>query len=233
MIYFISDPHGGERMQGFERALRLAQPDDTLIILGDLGLAFGKSEENRRFTEWFLSLDRRILIVDGNHENFAYLNAFPEESWGGGRVNRLSRSILRLQRGYVFEIDGQRFFVMGGCKSSAKWAKMGLWYEGEEPSEEEIARAYRSLSESNHAVDYVLTHKYEPSETEHARNTLEGLRNYIDESVSFRRWYAGHWHAFRDVDERHTVVYDFPTALGQTAEDAKAAFSNFFEETPT
>ena len=213
MIYFISDPHGGECMAGFEKYFKLYQPGDLLIILGDLGLYFGGSEENLRFTEWFLSLEIPILIVDGNHENFARLNAFPLETRFGNTVNRLGKSIFRLQRGRIYEIEGKSFFVMGGCKSSAKWAKMGLWYEGEEPSGEEISRAYASLTEQGNEVDYILTHKYEPSETERDPRTLEGLRNYIDAEVSFRHWYAGHWHRKIEVDEKHTVVFDEPLAL--------------------
>ena len=132
----------------------------------------------------------------------------------------MGKEILHLQRGYVYEIAGQSFFVMGGCRSSAKWAEMGLWYEGEEPSAEELSRAYVSLAAHGNTVDYVLTHKYASELKSDDRETLEGLWAYLDESVTYRRWYAGHCHKSQDEDERHTFVYDLPIPLGQSVAEA-------------
>ena len=50
-----------------------------LIILGDVGLNFEKTKENKEFTEYFLSARKNIAFIDGNHENFEYLNSLPEE----------------------------------------------------------------------------------------------------------------------------------------------------------
>jgi len=61
-----------------------------------------------------------------------------------------------LKRGNIYEINGNTFFVMGGCKSSAKWKEMGLWFDGEEPTEEEaveILRGLRANYESHHGVE--------------------------------------------------------------------------------
>ena len=56
MIYFISDPHG-VRVDGINAYLSNYKDGDLLIILGDLGIKFEKTEENRKFTEYFLSID--------------------------------------------------------------------------------------------------------------------------------------------------------------------------------
>ncbi len=217
MIYFISDPHGGESMAGFERYLEVCTDSDLLIILGDLGLNFEKTEGNRKFTEWFLSLKIPIAIVDGNHENNAFLQSFPDDTWCGGEVHRLSDTIVHLKRGNIFQIGGKSFFVMGGCKSSDKWKEMGLYYEGEEPSDAELLLAYDNLKKYDNKVDYVLTHKYwdykEDAPDLYGPVSLEGLTKYIDEKVSFRHWYSGHLHLTRYVDEIHTVVYDEPIVL--------------------
>ncbi len=213
MIYFIADPHGSESYNGISRYLDLYRDGDLLIILGDLCLKFENTEENARFTEAFLKIDKPIALVEGNHENHPYLNAFPTEEWCGGRVNRLTPSIVRLQRGNIFEIDGKTFFVMGGCKSSAKWKERGLLYEGEVPSREELSLAYENFSRYNNRVDYILTHKYKPDFKSDDLMTLEGLIKYIDEQVCFTHWYAGHWHQDITYDARHTVVYEEPVAL--------------------
>lgn len=211
MIYLISDLHGGEKMNGIRRALELCNPEDLLMILGDVGLKFQDTEENRKFTEWFLSLKQPIAIVEGNHENHPYLNSFPKEEWCGGVVRRISESMVLLQRGNIYTIQGKTFFAMGGCKSSPKWKEAGLWFDGEEPTQEELSLAYRNLEKYNHRVDYILTHKYlNYAEQEPAPMTLEGLTKYIDQKVIFTHWYSGHWHKTKQIDPLHTVVCEEP-----------------------
>ena len=217
MIYLISDPHGGESRKGIERFLEIGTDEDLLIILGDLGLKFEDTKVNHDFTEWFLSLDKQIAVVEGNHENHAFMNAFANDVWCGGRVNRISDTIVRLKRGNIYCIEGNTFFVMGGCKSSAKWKEMGLWFEGEEPTEVELSLAYNNLQKCQNQVDYVLTHKYvdykKDDESKFQALSLEGLTKYIDENVTFRHWYSGHWHINKVIDEKHTIVYDEPIQL--------------------
>ena len=212
MICLLSDIHGDAGFKGLERC-----PDDALIIfLGDMELNFRDTEENRRFTDWFLGLNKKIAVMDGNHENHPYMNSFPEEEWNGGRVHRLTESIIHLERGYVYDIEGKSFFVMGGCKSSQKWYDAGLVYGGEAPDAGEIQRGYESLAARGDRVDYVLTHKYKAEEwrdCEPERLSLAGICRYIDENVSFTHWYTGHWHKNRKIDDTHTIVYDEPVFI--------------------
>ena len=209
MIYFIADLHGKFDFEGLTEYVKKATDDDLLIILGDLSLAFENTEENKKFTEDFLKINKNIAIVDGNHENYAFLNSFPEEEQFGGKVRRLTEHIVYLQRGFVYHIDEKNFFVFGGCKSSPKWKEQGLWHEGEEPTEEQLERAYASLDKCNCKVDYVLTHKYEqipPKGT--LCEKLQALCLFIDKNVDFKHWYVGHWHKNQDIDEKHTIVFD-------------------------
>ncbi len=217
MIWLLSDPHGEEDSIGLRAFLEECPKSDLLILLGDLELNFRDTDENRTFTEWFLSLDRPIAFVDGNHENHPYLLRFPEEEWCGGRVHRLTPSIIHLKRGEIYELEGKSVFVMGGCKSSARWAEWGLIYEGEDPSGEEIAYACENLKRRENRVDYILTHKYRNegvalAEEELPKNLAE-FTCYLDEHVSFRHWYSGHWHKDMALDERHSTVYRVPIAL--------------------
>ena len=95
VIYFVSDLHGDRHFKGFEQYLSMAKDDDLLIILGDVGLNFEKTKENKEFTEYFLSARKNIAFIDGNHENFDLLATFPREEWKGGVVQRL-RTVCRL-----------------------------------------------------------------------------------------------------------------------------------------
>lgn len=216
MIYFISDLHGEKKFPGFLEYLENAKEEDLLIILGDVCLDFENTDENREFTEFFLSANKNIAIVDGNHENFKFLKSFPEEDYNGGKVHRLTKKIVHLKRGNVFTLEGQSFFVFGGCKSSPRWKQMGLWHEGDEPYDDELRTAYYNLEKYNHQIDYILTHKYEETPGKGTVSTeLQKLTQYIDENVRFKRWYAGHWHSNENIDELHALVYDKLTPLAE------------------
>lgn len=213
MIWFTSDPHGGQDMEGLNAYLASRKPGDLLIILGDMELHFRDTDANRDFTRWFESLDCEIAFIDGNHENFDHLYGLPEEDWHGGRVHRISPNIVHLMRGYVFAIDGHTFFTMGGCISTQKWKDSGLWWPQEDPSPEEIARGYENLRARGNKVDYILTHKHQVDDHDADPMTLQGLTNYVEAHVAYRHWYSGHWHKTMHPDARHTVVYQEPIAL--------------------
>ena len=40
--------------------------------------------------------------------------------WHGGKVHRIRPHVLHLMRGQIFELEGFRFFTMGGAKSRRK-----------------------------------------------------------------------------------------------------------------
>lgn len=208
MIYLLSDLHGSMQFPGLRQYLSASGEGDLLLILGDVGLNFEDSPENREFTETLLQIQKNIAFLDGNHENFSYLYRFPEEDWNGGKVHRLTDHIVHLERGNIYTIEGKTFFVFGGCKSSAKWKEMGLWYPEEEATPQEYVCAYRNLERCKNRVDYILTHKYAVPDRTEDKMSLEGLTAFLDEQVSFTRWYSGHWHENRRQDGKHIIVYD-------------------------
>jgi len=209
MIYLLSDLHGDKDFAELLNYINTATSNDLLILLGDICLNFENTEENREFTKFFLSIKKNIAFIDGNHENFEYLNSFPDEEWNGGTVRRLTKNIVQLKRGNVYTIENKTFFTFGGCKSSDKWKEMGLWYYGEEPSKSELDIAYENLKKHNHCIDYILTHKYEQTPGFGTIcHDLQQLNYFIDNNVKFKKWYAGHWHRNMLVDEKHIIVYD-------------------------
>lgn len=214
MIYFISDLHGNKDFKGLQDYLSIATDEDLLIILGDLCLNFEPTEENRIFTEYFLSLEKPIAFLDGNHENFSYVNAFPEETWNGGKVHRLSKYLVHMKRGEIYTLEGKTFFTFGGCKSSAKWAQMGLWYPGEQGTKEEFQYACNNLRKHENSVDYILTHKYEnnPAAINICVEPIN-LTEYLENHITYRKWYFGHAHRMHALDENHFCIYTELTQL--------------------
>lgn len=105
--------------------------------------------------------------------------------WHGGKVHRVRPHVLHLMRGQIFELEGSRFFTMGGAKSHdiedgilepdapdferrlmtlqrkprARYRINHIsWWAQELPSDEEYAEARRNLDAVGWQVDYIITH---------------------------------------------------------------------------
>lgn len=189
MIYITGDCH-----QDFERFNINVFPeqkemtkDDCVIICGDFGGVWNRNEESGReakLMDWLENRPFTTLFVDGNHENFDRLYAYPVEKWHGGKVHKIRPSVIHLMRGQVFEIDGKSIFAFGGASShdiaggilepddpDFKKKKKKLdqgwypyrinhvsWWKQELPSEEEMQEGIENLAAHDNKVDFIVTH---------------------------------------------------------------------------
>jgi len=217
--YLTGDLHGTldpERFEvwNFPEGAELTKADHV-IVAGDFGLVFDDSDEERRARGHLANRPWTTLFVDGNHENFEMLDEFPLETWHGGQVHRISKSLLHLMRGQVFEIEGRTVFTMGGARSiDAEWREPGFtWWPQEMPTHDEMLQAEAALAAHGWKVDVVVTHDcsarilhalYGPAAMVNPFNLwLDSLEDRLD----FGMWYFGHHHQDRQVDERHRMLY--------------------------
>lgn len=218
MIYITGDTHGDplrfteRNMPGESKWTK----DDYLIICGDFGFVFTDSEEENQFLDTLSKKPYTICFCDGNHENFSRIYKYAEQAWHGGRVHRIRGNIIHLMRGYVFDIDGKTIFAMGGAYSIDKFMrKEGVsWWKEELPTNAEYREAVKSLRECGKTVDYIVTHtapreiirrmgKY-PDEHD---LELTGFLEWIMYEVKFKRWFFGHWHFDREVDQNFRALW--------------------------
>ena len=94
--------------------------EDYLIVLGDFGLLWHENSEFYWWKRWFDEKNFTTLWIDGNHENFEWIDRLPVSEWHGGNVHKVSDSIIHLMRGQVFEIGGKYFWTFGGAASHDK-----------------------------------------------------------------------------------------------------------------
>ena len=216
MIFITGDLHGDYDIQKLSSKCFTVQKEltrsDYVIICGDFGLLWDNSDEEKHWLKWLDEKPWTTLWIDGNHENYEYLNSCPEEIWNGGKVNRITENIVRLKRGEIFNIEGHSFFALGGCDSSAKWKAKGLWHPGDIPSREEIANCYTNLAKADFKVDYIVSHKYYCNEchVNEGEETYElfALNKFIDKNVEFSRWFSGHRHQDYEIDGKHRVLFN-------------------------
>ncbi|MGN0299170.1 MAG: metallophosphoesterase [Lachnospiraceae bacterium] len=220
MIYITGDTHGKIDIhklntKNFPIQKSLTR-DDYVIICGDFGMVWCNDAEDLYWQKWLEQRNFTTLWIDGNHENFDLLATYPVEEWHGGLVQRITPNVIHLLRGQVYEIEGKTFFTMGGAASSDRaYRKEGKsWWPQEMPSLEEYQQAEQKLAEVDYQVDYVLTHT-PPSNLLYSLGfggCYDELTNWlyheVEKKVTFRHWYFGHMHDDRELDEKHTLLYN-------------------------
>lgn len=210
---------------------RTLTKDDYLIVAGDFGLVWGFGAEELFWRDWLENRPWTTLFVDGNHENHEALAKLPEETWRGGRVHKVSRSVIHLMRGQVFDFDGETVFTMGGGLSVDRaWRTPGeSWWPQEMPSAQEYAQAMATLDACGWRVDHVITHECATSLIPAVSDGMPGqgadeLTEFfegLEHRLLFRTWYFGHHHVDRIIPPDHRCLYYDIVRLGEL-EDVEA-----------
>lgn len=221
MIYVTGDTHGLQdyyKLHIFAGEHPGLTKDDYVIIAGDFG-AIWDSKTLAADLKPYTELPFTVLFVDGNHENFDLLEAFPVEKWHGGKVHKIKPDILHLMRGQVFEIEGKTIFTFGGATSIDKFMRReGLsWWKQELPTYEELDEGIANLKKHNNKVDYIITHSCSERALMYPqiRNSAtlklscpeSQVLSYIEEIAEYKHWYFGHFHIDAELSDKYTVLY--------------------------
>lgn len=229
MICITGDIHGSIDIHKFSTSCFKMQKEltrsDYVIICGDFGLVWSNSAEEKYWLKWLDEKPWTTLWIDGNHENFDLLKEYPVEDWKDGKIQKITPNIMHLCRGSVFDIDGTRIFAFGGAESHDKqYRKLGhsIWKE-ELPSQEEMETGRKNLEAVGWKVDIVVTHSLPLHIQEHwfqdmnyGKNALLEYFDEIDERLTFRHWFSGHYHISKQYDKKHSLIYDEIVKLTDT-----------------
>ena len=246
MIYITGDTHGEYDIKKLNTKSFPEQKDltkkDYLIVCGDFGLLWDHLKSGITIPsnpkddhwqpneiwlkDWYDNKNFTTLFVDGNHENFARLNSYPVEEWHGGKVQKITDSIIHLMRGQVFEIDGYTIFTMGGANSHDRGPVTytqdideGIcWWPEEKITKEDMIEAQRNLAKHNYKVDFVITHdapapvrlRMRRFENDDCAEALGKIMLMTDYKV----WYAGHHHT-DEVYGSVRLIYNDIVKLGE------------------
>lgn len=219
-IYITGDTHGqidiGKLTTKQFPEQKTMTKDDLVIISGDFGGVWDGAGSDRYVQNWYDDKPFSTAFVDGNHEDHWLLKEYEVEMWNGGKVHRITDSIVHLMRGEVYTIQGRKFFVMGGADSVDKqYRKYGIsWWPDELPNAAEYENALTNLAAHDFRVDYVVTHDcptrilelmYKEIWPSLLNEFLDGLE--YERHLKFDHWYFGHHHIDRRIDDRHTALY--------------------------
>ena len=248
MVFVCGDTHCTHDIQKLHDFWRKNESrltkDDYVIVCGDFGLLFDNpylltmryeigqtlpvcssdnswGEKELQLLKWYDEAPWTTLWIDGNHENFDRIELYPISKWHGGRVQKISNSVIHLMRGEIYNIDGHSFFCMGGAQSTDRGMATGteyrdegiIWWRREIPTNVEWEYAHRNLASRDYKVDFIITHDV-PSGVDigafgyrsgKVSEELEKIRTVTD----FKWWFCGHMHIDRDYFWKHlSVLYN-------------------------
>lgn len=225
MIYITGDTHGD-----FRRVTALCHTvnstlDDILIILGDAGINYYEDYRDAQRKQMLVSLPITLFCIHGNHEaRPEYTGLYQTKRWRGGTVflEDAYPNILFAKDGEVFDFDGTKAIVIGGAYSVDKFYRLERgwnWWNNEQPSAEAKQTVEASLAGLGNTVDVILSHtcplKYEPIEVflggidqSTVDKTTEEWLDTIEERLSYRKWYCGHYHTSKRIDKMEFLFED-------------------------
>lgn len=218
MVFVTGDKHGDlTEIINFVQKFELNK-NDSIIVLGDMGVCWRKDKKDLKYNVdlWAARGNGvKLYFIDGNHENFRILNSLPIEN----NMHKVADNIYHLLRGQVYEFEGKKILAMGGA-DSVDWflrIKNLDWWEEETISQEDIDRV-----PAGH-YDYVLTHccsrnVFEENKVylitlgridqDKVNHNSEDKLQQLFEKITFNHHYFGHYHIDKDLDGKHTCLYN-------------------------
>lgn len=213
MIYITGDTH-----REFSRLnyIKNVKENDMLIVLGDAGINYCLDNEDISYKEYLKEFKMKIFCVRGNHEERPEnINSYKEVNMFGGKVyiEENYPNLIFAKDGEIYSIDGKSFLVIGGAYSIDKNYRLLYgykWFKDEQLTDIEMKNILEKVKGKH--FDIVLTHtcpyKYEPTETflndidqTKVDKTMEHFLDKVEESISYNKWYCGHYHIEKKIDK--------------------------------
>lgn len=240
MIYLIGDTHGTIDFSCFmslkDRArsgsLQMSPDKDFVVVLGDWGVVWDNipSKEELKILKMWETAPWTTLVVDGNHENFARLFAYPEVPFNDGVARQISERIYNLKRGEIYNLCGHKIFVFGGGLSIDQERRVeGVsWWREELPTTREMDIGLEKLEQHGNKVDLIFTHeaprRFVPEllgckndkvdeslpESLKYKSPLAAYFEHLYNEIEFKAWFGGHYHCdkhFKQNNKEMFVLY--------------------------
>ena len=223
-IYITGDIHGTISVNrlasgGFPEGRGLIR-DDYVIIAGDFGLLWANAPDDLYWLNWLNEKPWTTLFIDGNHENFDLLDAYPVEEWNGGKIHRIRPNIVHLMRGQMFSLQGKKFFTFGGAASIDKERRTEgrSWWAREIPSHAEFEEGLSTLDKHKWETDFIITHTcstkmlmWMAEKYGYMLKPVDSVNAYLDivgEKLAYKHWFFGHFHENLNLPYNQHMIYD-------------------------
>lgn len=183
---------------------------DYVFLLGGSGITRPRTDR-AALIERFRELPFGLLHVDGEFDDHDYLGDHPARPWNGGLAQTISRGVMRLCRGQVFEIGGRTCLTVGGGTTEGRRdeEKYWDWWPEQDISEEEEKAIFANLSRYGNRVDLILTYDVPTSWRKEGSTRSSEVLEELRRSADYGHWY--HYGRGADAEypeRRSTAVTD-------------------------
>jgi hypothetical protein len=114
----------------------------------------------------------------------------------------------------------KKIFTFGGGNSMDKKLRVDRisWWKEEMPSKEEYQEGIENLEKNDWMVDYIITHTAPSTIAKQISNEIieDELSKYLQEimmKIQFEKWYFGHYHVDRIIEDKYYALYQQKLAL--------------------
>lgn len=236
-VFLSGDKHGDFKVVERFCLKWNTSKDDLLVILGDNGVNYWGPHRDKKLKNYLSALPISFLMIKGNHDQRPSLKLYtiaPEDAHpllkGTVLAEKDYPSLLFAPMYGGIELlsaEGwKKCFVLGGAYSADKWYRLEMqalghsgyrWFADEQLSLWEMKEASEMIQD--YKPDYVLSHtcpyKYIPRDMfllqidqSTVDDTMEHWLDTVEESVEYKKWYCGHWHTDRVVDNMRFMYND-------------------------
>ncbi|NTW91314.1 MAG: hypothetical protein HGA35_05240, partial [Erysipelotrichaceae bacterium] len=165
MILITADCHGDIDFRKLDNhAIKSAYErlPEYVIVAGDFGVPWSNNETNSQdifMKKWYEEKPYDIIVIPGNHENYARIEAMPREMYHGAWVHRYGKNIIFVEKNQIIEVEGKTFYCLGGADSTDKERR--VLFQSWWPQEEATYADYTAMIEkidNVKEVDYIIAH---------------------------------------------------------------------------
>lgn len=227
-LFATGDKHGPlcmlEYGPGCFPAGKKLTTNDVVVTCGDTNTLFDPkpSKREKENIAYLASMPFTTALVDGNHDNILRFRALPQAEMFGDVVGVIAPNVVYLQRGHVYNINGNVCFTMGGAASvDARYRIENVsWWRDEIPTSKEMELGLKTLASYQNKVDFIFTHTCPRFVLDKLRehmalypdvaDPLLNYFSYIANNVKFKHWYYGHYHfpsTFYIYDKFYTCLF--------------------------
>ena len=219
MVFVTGDTHGI-----FDRIVDICISEDTtvddvIVILGDVALNFHGEPHDWDLKEEINEYSITLLCIHGNHEmRPESIPSYEEIEWRGGIVYCEPEfpNLLFAKDGEIYDLEGHSCIAIGGANSIDKHMRVaGIdWWPDEQPSDFIKDRVEERLDREKWKVDIVFSHtcpfSYMPvTPFSFGDNSTEEWLDTIENRLSYKRWYCGHFHSDHSVGDIKFMYHDY------------------------
>lgn len=222
MIYITGDTHRDfTNIEEFCYSKQTTK-DDTLIILGDIGLNYYLDSSDNKEKKRVSKLPITLFCIRGNHEERPEnINTYTTIEYFSGEcyVEKQYPNIIFAKDGGIYNINGKKCLTIGGAYSVDKFYRLihrWAWFESEQLTPEERTNIDNIIKQDN-KFDIILTHTC-PYNTRPTHLFIKGLdQSTVDSSmelwlqdvadnIEFDKWYFGHFHG-EWINGKYEMLY--------------------------